>query len=471
MRQGSVLIVEDDLRQRQLTATILEEEGYLVDTAANGEAALDRVKTSQYDVILTDVKMPRLDGISLLNRIQSLGVTTSIIIMTAYGSISSAVEAMREGAFYYLTKPVDTDQLLPLVQRAAEKTQLERENLLLMKKLRGLEKQDELIGQHPKFQEVLRLVEKVAPSNATVLLLGESGTGKEVVARAIHLLSPRANRPSMAINCAAIPDTLIESELFGYEKGAFTGATHKKTGLIESANLSTLLLDEIGDLSIPMQAKILRVLQEKEIRKLGGTEIIKVDVRFVVATNKDLTEEMQEGRFREDLFYRLNVISILLPPLRERRSDIPILADHFLRKHSQLQGQLVKEISPQAVTRLVDYDWPGNVRQLEAAIERATLLCERPVIEEKDLPAEIASSSLRSIEHEIDLPLTGFSLDEHIRSLTLPVDEHVRGLILRAMEKSGWVIGRAAKMLGISYKALQYRLDKFQIRKDSQTAA
>lgn len=309
-------------------------------------------------------------------------------------------------------------------------------------------------------QEVIRIVRKVSPSNSTVLVQGESGTGKEVIARAIHRLSPRAARPFVAINCSAIPDSLIENELFGHERGAFTGATERKIGLIESADKSTLFLDEIGDLGVGVQAKLLRVLQEREVRRVGGNESVKVDIRLIAATNHNLAEEVAEERFREDLYYRVNVVTITLPPLRERRSDIPLLAANALSRFSNLAGGRVREISREAMERLLDYSWPGNVRQLESAIERAILLCEGDAIEPRDLPQEVlARKSVGRIERSragdrFEIPAEGINF-EHLE----------RDLILQAMEKADWVIAKAAKMLGMSYRTLQYRLDKFAIKK------
>jgi len=385
---------------------------------------------------------------------------TQVVMLTAHGTIDSAVKAMKTGAFYYLTKPTDRETLVMAVAKAAELANEKQENLLLRTRLAGKLGIEGIIGQDPAFQEVMRIVHKVAPSSSTVLILGESGTGKEIVARAIHKLSPRAARPFIAINCSAIPDNLIENELFGHERGAFTGANERKTGLIETADKSTLFLDEIADLGIGLQAKILRVLQEKELRRVGGNESIRVDARLVAATNRNLAEEVAEERFREDLYYRINVVTITLPPLRDRRSDIPVLANHALDKFSHLAGGKVKEISREAMEVLLDYPWPGNVRQLESAIERAILLCEGDRIVPRDLPQEVLArkamfrASDRSRADKFEIPAEGIDFEKFERDL-----------IMQAMEKADWVIAKAAKLLGMSYRTLQYRLEKFGIRK------
>jgi len=383
-----------------------------------------------------------------------------VVVLTAHGTIDSAVQAMKKGAFYYLTKPTDRETLVMTVAKAAELANLQQENLLLKRKLEGKFELEGIVGQDPAMEEVIRMVRKVAPSNATVLIQGESGTGKEVVARNIHRLSPRAARQFVAINCSAIPDNLIENELFGHERGAFTGATERKIGLFESADRSTLFLDEIADLPQGLQGKILRVLQEKEVRRVGGNESFRVDVRLVAATNRNLADEVAEERFREDLYYRVNVVTITLPPLRDRRSDIPPLANHALGKYAHLAEGKVKEISREAMEILVDYSWPGNVRQLESAIERAILLCDSEKIVPRDLPQEVLSRKAvgrpgeRARSDRFEIPGEGLNFENFERDL-----------ILQAMDKSDWVIAKAAKMLGMSYRTLQYRLDKFGLKR------
>ncbi|MGO9453591.1 MAG: sigma-54-dependent transcriptional regulator [Candidatus Binataceae bacterium] len=460
MSQASVLVVEDNDLERQITAETLREEGFSVEDAPVGKRALELLGLGRFDVVLTDLMMPGMSGEELLARVRATYPSCQVVILTAHGTIESAVQAMKNGAFYYLTKPTDREALVMTVAKAAELANLQQENQLLKRRLEGKFELEGIIGQDPAIQEVIRMVRKVAPSNSTVLVQGESGTGKELVARAIHRNSPRASRPFVAINCSAIPDTLIENELFGHERGAFTGATERKIGLFESADRSTLFLDEIADLPMGLQAKILRVLQEKEIRRVGGNESFRVDVRLVTATNKNLAEEVSEERFREDLYYRVNVVTITMPPLRDRRGDIGLLANHALAKFGHLAEGRVKEISREAMEVLIDYSWPGNVRQLESAIERAILLCEGDKIAPRDLPQEVLSRKTPSKSGErirtdkFEIPNEGMNFENFEREL-----------ILQAMEKCDWVIAKASKMLGMSYRTLQYRLDKFGLKR------
>jgi DNA-binding NtrC family response regulator len=408
--------------------------------------------------VLTDLQMPGMSGEELLNQVRAAYPGSQVVVITAHGTIDSAVKAMQNGAFYYMTKPTDRETLVMTVSKAAELANLHQENFLLRSRLEGKLEIEGIIGQHPAILDVVKIVRKVAPSNSTVLIQGESGTGKEVIAKAIHRLSPRTAHQFVAINCSAIPDALIENELFGHERGAFTGATERKIGLIESADKSTLFLDEIADLGIGVQAKLLRVLQEKEVRRVGGNESFGVDMRLVAATNRNLAEEVGEGRFREDLYYRVNVVTVTLPPLRDRRSDIPLLVEHSLNRFARMAGGKRKEVSREALEVLLDYSWPGNVRQLESAIERALLLCEGDRITPRDLPEEILTPRAQVRGHarsdRFELPVEGINFENFEREL-----------ILQAMEKSDWIIAKAAKMLGMSYRTLQYRLDKFAIRR------
>jgi len=459
MSQTSVLVVEDNDLERQITADTLREEGFAVETAAVGRRALELLALGRFDVVLTDLQMPGMSGEELLTQVRAAYPGSQVVIITAHGTIDSAVKAMKNGAFYYMTKPTDRETLVMTVGKAAELANLHQENFLLRSRLEGKLEIEGIIGQHPAILDVVKIVRKVAPSNSTVLIQGESGTGKEVIAKAIHRLSPRAAHHFVAINCSAIPDSLIENELFGHERGAFTGATERKIGLFESADKSTLFLDEIGDLGIGVQAKILRVLQEKEIRRVGGNESFGVDVRLVAATNRNLAEEVGEGRFREDLYYRVNVVTVTLPPLRDRRSDIPLLVEHSLNRFARMAGGKRKEISREALEVLLDYSWPGNVRQLESAIERALLLCEGDRITPRDLPDEVLTPRAHvrgghARSDRFELPADGINFENFEREL-----------IMQAMEKSDWIIAKAAKMLGMSYRTLQYRLDKFAIRR------
>lgn len=462
MSQASVLVVEDNDLERQITAETLREEGFAVEEAAVGKRAMELLGLSRFDVVLTDLMMPGMSGDELLAKVHVAYPSAQVVVLTAHGTIDSAVQAMKNGAFYYLAKPTDRETLVMTVAKAAELANLQQENQLLKRKLEGKFEVEGIIGQDPAIQEVIRMMRKVAPSNSTVLIQGESGTGKEVVARGIHRLSPRAQRQFVAINCSAIPDTLIENEFFGHERGAFTGATERKQGLFEAADKSTLFLDEIADLPQGLQAKILRVLQEREVRRVGGNESFHVDVRLVAATNKSLAEEVSEGRFREDLYYRINVVTITMPPLRDRRGDIPLLANHALAKFGHLAESRVKEISREAMEVLIDYSWPGNVRQLESAIERAILLCEGETVMPRDLPQEVLSR--KTLSKSGDRPARG-SDGFDIPPEGLNFENFERDLILQAMEKSDWVIAKAAKMLGMSYRTLQYRIDKFGLKR------
>ncbi len=457
MKKGQILVIDDEKSQRDILKVILRTEGYGVQTAGSATEALRMFEEDAFDLILSDLKMPDNDGLFILDRLFKINPAVCIIIMTAHGTIDSAVEAIKKGAFDYLTKPLDREELLISVARAFEKLNLVHQNKMLQEQLSERFGLSNIIGNHVKMQEIFKTVLKIANSTATVLILGESGTGKELIARAIHYNSVRKDNPFLAINCAAIPDTLIESELFGYEKGAFTGATGRGIGLFEAADGGTLFLDEVGDLSLTMQAKILRTIQQREIRRIGGREEIKIDVRVIAATNKNLKMEIQEGNFREDLFYRLNVISVRLPSLAERATDIPVLTNHFIEKYNQRSGREIKGIARPALRLLLDYSWPGNVRQLESTIERAVLLCEGETIEPEDLPQEIRLKTFTSDRIPFDIPPQGFSLEDFEKEL-----------LMKAMEKSNGVIAKAAKLLGISYRTLQYRLEKFNIRKEEE---
>lgn len=446
-----VLVVDDEPLQRDILKTILDDEGYETYTASSGEEALGILKTLRPDVVLTDLKMEGMDGIRFIELIPGEPIEPSVIIMTAYGTIASAVEAIKKGAFDYLTKPLDKDLLLITIKRAAERANLLKENLQLQKALFDRFKIEGIIGSSAKMVEAVEIMKKVSSSAATVLILGESGTGKELAARAMHYNSPRRTKPFVAVNCAAIPETLIESELLGYEAGAFTGATSRSKGLFEAANGGTLFLDEIGDLPLMTQSKILRVLQDKEIRRIGSRESIKVDVRIIAATNRDIEREVVKKRFREDLFYRLKVITIELPPLRERKEDIPALVDFFISKYNQELGKRIKGIEDAAMKALLGYHWPGNIRQLESVIERAVLICESPRILIKDIKSELRSLQQDRIL-DFDLPDQGVIFEEIEKEL-----------LRKAMEKANGVAAQAAKLLGMSYKTFWYRWEKFNL--------
>ena len=449
-----VLVVDDEPLQRDILKTILQDEGYETYVASSGEEALKVVAQYRPEVILTDLKMEGMDGIELIESVAALelpaedGFPPTMIIMTAHGTISSAVEAMKKGAFDYLTKPLNKDALVLTLKRAAEHAELLKENRQLHKELYHRFRMEGIVGKSAMMEEAIEIMKKVSGSSATVLINGESGTGKELVARAIHYNSPRKSRTFTALNCASIPENLLESELFGYEPGAFTGAASRRIGLFEATNGGTLFLDEIGDMPVMMQSKLLRVLQDKEIRRLGGKEAIKVDVRIIAATNKDLEKELSKGGFREDLYYRLRVVSIDMPPLRSRKSDIPELVEFFLAKYNREFGKRVKKVDPAALKALAEYAWPGNIRQLESVIERAVLMCDNDVITMKDIKGELRTGQAGEA-FDFDIPEEGINLDE--------LEEK---LLRKAMTKANGVVAKAAKLLGLSYKTFWYRWEK-----------
>src|ERR671938_251306 len=404
MSRKSILVVDDEKSQREILEMILSGEGYDVTTAASGEAALRIARERRFDLALTDLKMTGMDGIELLSKLLAFDSSIIVILLTAHGSIDSAKEALRRGAFDYLQKPFDRDALLATIKRA----------------LGTLDQIDvEILSASPKMEAVKKMILKVARSSSTVLIRGESGTGKELIARAIHNQSPRASEMFQAVNCAAINENLLESELFGHEKGSFTGAHAEKKGLFEVADRGTLFLDEIGELDISMQAKLLRALQERRVRRVGGTKALKVDVRVVAATNRDLRAMVADGRFRDDLYYRINVLSIDVPPLRERREDIPVLIDYFLKKHTKNTSRLITGLTAETKKLMLDYSWPGNVRQLESAIERAILLCEGDLITVEDLPLEVRQEAHPTAEGAFKLPPEGLMFEAVVRSLMM----------------------------------------------------
>jgi len=442
MPRRKVLVVDDEKNQREIYTLILEADGYEVTTAQSGEHALKLARDTDFDLVLTDYKMTGMDGLTLLGELLKLDPSLIVVMMTAHGSVDSVKEALRGGAFDYLEKPIDRSQLLKIVESA-------------LGRLNSID--DEIIGESDEMQRVKKMILKVAGSLSTVLIRGESGVGKERVARAIHKASPRAHEIFQAVNCAAINENLLESELFGHEKGSFTGAHVQKKGQFEIADKGTLFLDEIGDLNISMQAKILRALQEKEVMRVGGSKPLKVDVRVLAATNRDLEMMVKESRFREDLYYRLNIIPLTIPPLRNRRDDIEKLVDYFIAKHSANSHNPIRGLTASARNLIMTYSWPGNVRQLDSAIERAILLCEGTEIDVEDLPVEIRQEGSAAGASSFKLPPEGIAFDEVERSF-----------IMQAMEQTGWNITRAAKLLGLSFRTLQYRLEKFGIKKPTR---
>jgi len=451
--KSSILVVDDEPLQRDILETILTEAGYEVQTASSGEDALQRVRPLRPDVVLSDLRMAGMDGMGLLEALADAKPAPTVIMITAHGTITSAVEAVKRGAFDYLTKPLDKEQLLLAVRKACERSQILHENRQLRQQLYDRFRMEGIIGRSPRMHAVVDLLKRVSGSSATVMLRGESGTGKELVARAIHYNSPRRSRPFTALNCAAIPENLFESELFGYEPGAFTGAVGRREGLIEVANGGTLFLDEIGDLPLTMQSKLLRVLQDREIRRVGGKELVKVDVRIISATNKDLEQAVEQKLFREDLFYRLNVVFIELPPLRERVEDIPALVEHFLAKYNAEFGRRVREIRPDALRALQEFRWPGNVRQLEAVIERALLLTDSDVLTLGEIRSLLISRRSERNAFWTELPDEGIDLEALEKEL-----------LRKALIRAGGVATRAAKLLHMNYKQFLYRAEKYGIK-------
>src|SRR5215204_1286150 len=439
MSRKSILVVDDEKSQREILEMILSGEGYDVTTAASGEAALRIARERRFDLALTDLKMTGMDGIELLSKLLAFDSSIIVILLTAHGSIDSAKEALRRGAFDYLEKPYDKAALLETINRALDR-------------LDAID--SDIISASPKMETVKKMILKVARSNSTVLIRGESGTGKELIARSIHNQSPRAEEMFQAVNCAAINENLLESELFGHEKGSFTGAHADKKGLFEIADRGSLFLDEIAELDVAMQAKLLRALQERKIRRVGGTHELSVDVRVIAATNRDLRAMVSDGRFRDDLYYRINVLSIDVPPLRERREDIPVLIDYFLKKHTKNTSRLVSGLTPETKKLMNEYSWPGNVRQLESAIERAILLSEGDLITLEDLPSEVRQEVGPASEGAFKLPAEGINFEDVERNL-----------ITQAMEQTDYNITKAAKLLGLTFRTLQYRLEKFGIKK------
>jgi DNA-binding NtrC family response regulator len=446
MTNGTILVIDDEAAARTALADLLRAEGYAVETAGDGFKGLGRLEDLNPDVVLTDLNMPGMDGVELLRKVKETRSELPVVIMTAYGGVETAVSAMREGATDYLTKPLNTDELLIVLARTIESAKLRREANELRGRLKERYSFDNIIGSSPEMQRVFKTVAQVAPSRATVLLTGESGTGKELVAAAIHHHSPRTSGPFVKLHCAALAESLLESELFGHERGAYTGADRKREGRFEQANGGTLFLDEIGEISLGTQVKLLRVLQEREFERVGGGQTIRVDVRVIAATNRDLKEMVAAGKFREDLYYRLNVINLTLPSLRQRPTDVPALAMHFLRHYATENGKGVKRFSDEALNQLASYPWPGNVRELENVIERAVVLADGESIELAHLPPELSVVAKRGGAPSIP---------------GATMDELERYAILKTMESVGGSTSRAAEILGISVRKVQYKLHEY----------
>ncbi len=448
MARGRVLIVDDEANARAALSEILRDEGFVTETAADGFKALGKIDDFHPEVILTDLKMPGLDGLGLMEKAKVAAPDAVVIVMTAYGTIGSAVDAVKRGAENYLTKPLDDEgALVAVVAKGVEKSRLLQETRRLRDRLRERNVFGHIVGEHPSMKRLLELIEQVAPSRASVLITGESGTGKELVAEAIHQNSLRAAKPFVRLNCAALAETLLESELFGHERGAFTGAVGRREGRFKQADGGTLFLDEVSEIPLGVQVKLLRFLQTRELERVGGNETLKVDVRVIAASNRDLQEQIKAGRFREDLYYRLNVVTLEIPPLRARASDIPNLATFFLRKYAQENGKAIEGFDAAALEALMRYGWPGNVRELENAIERAVVLGNGPRLERRHLPASV------------------WPTEDGDRMPTVPgatIYDLERWAILKTLEAVSGSTSRAATVLGISARKIQYKLHEYQ---------
>ncbi len=448
-----ILIVDDEESMRHMLSIMLKKEGYEVEAAANGRLALEALAKGGFDAVLCDIRMPEMDGVGFLKALDHRAQELTVIMMSAFGTIDTAIEAMKLGAYDYISKPFKSDEILLTLRKGEERERLRRDNARLLSEVQQVYSYDSIIGKSAPMQEVFKTLQKVSGYKSTVLLMGESGTGKELLARAVHYNSPRRDRPFVAVNCGAIPENLLESELFGHLKGAFTDASRNKKGLFEEAHEGTLFLDEIGELPFALQVKLLRVLQEEEIRRVGDVKAIKIDVRVIAATVKDLEKEVKAGRFREDLYYRLNVLPLHVPPLRARKDDIPVLVDHFIKKYNARLEMKVSGVTPEAMAFLMEYDWPGNVRELENAIERAIVLTDATHIQVANLPPAVrdfqSKSRLELLKDEYSIKKTSRILEEE--------------LIRKALAKTHGNRTHAAKLLEISHRALLYKIAEYGI--------
>jgi two-component system response regulator PilR (NtrC family) len=450
-KKHRILIVDDEESLREFLSIMLHREGYQVDTAVDGAQAATHLRDHAYDLVISDIKMPRMTGLELLRHIKERSPETVVLMITAFSTTEEAIEAMKQGAYDYITKPFRNEEIRLIVKNALERRELRQENLALKEELGKRYSFEGLVGKSKAMQDVITLIRKVAASQVKVLVTGESGTGKELVARAIHYQSDRRDQPFVAINCGAIPENLLESELFGHEKGSFTGAIRQKEGLFETAAGGTIFLDEIGELPPMMQVKLLRVLQENEFRRVGGTKALKVDVRVIAATNRRLEEAVADGSFREDLYYRFNVIRLDLPSLRQRREDIPLMIDWFWERFTNQKGVQVAE---DAMRRLIDYHWPGNVRELENVIERATVLGHGGKITLDCLPPNLLTGVAGGVSPLTDIPETGMDLDAYLGEIE-------KEILLKALARTNGVRKAAAELLGITFRSIRYRLAKF----------
>ena len=455
---ANILVVDDEPGIREFLQIMLDREGYEVSCAANGKEAISLFKKRKYDVVIADIRMPKLNGFEVLTKIKEISPETNVIMITAYASFETAVESMKEGAYDYITKPFNVDEIKMTVKNALQKKGVVEEAIHKKRGKGGVESFEGMISSSPEMLKIFALIPKAASSKASVLITGESGTGKELVARAIHRNSPRSRSPFITINCGGVPEQLLESELFGYKKGSFTGAVADKMGLFEAAHEGTIFLDEIGDLPLSLQVKLLRIVQEKSFKPVGGTQEISVDVRIISATNVNLEEKVIRGEFREDLFYRLNVIQIRIPSLRERKMDIPLLAQHFLEKYSQESGKEIRQISSYALKVLLDYSFPGNVRELENIVERSVALETSNII----LPDSLTLSRFKkemnkNVDPDLDIPPEGIDLEEEVGKLE-------KQLLLKALQRTNGEMKKAAELLNIPYRSIRYRLEKYGIK-------
>ncbi len=452
-----ILIVDDESSMRDVLQIMLKRSGYAVTVASDGVEALGQVQKEIYDLVITDLRMPKVDGLEVLKSVKSSSPDTVVLVVTAFASADSAVEAMKHGAYDYLTKPFQVDEVQLIIRNALERRRLSTENMLLKREMASQSSFAQIVGQSEAMQKVFDLVRKVADSKSNVLICGESGTGKELVARAIHYNSARSAMPFVTVNCSAVPETLLESELFGHMKGSFTGAISNKAGLFEVANGGTIFLDEIGDTTPATQVKLLRVIQEREFRRVGGTQDVKVDVRVIAATNRDLEKAVAEGSFREDLYYRLDVIPIKLPPLRMRAGDIPLLAQHFLEKFAKESGKPVPPLTQDAMHALLGHEWRGNVRELENLIERAVAFSSGAPITEHDIRGWLHRTVSTQQPYPTDLPEDGLDLEALVNGIE-------KELLLKALERAKWVKKKAAALLRLNTRSFRYRLEKYGIK-------
>jgi len=465
-----VLIIDDDETVRDVLQSFLANKGFEVTLAVDGQSGIDCIKSSSFDIILTDLIMPGINGIEILKEISTLNIKTPVLVITAFGTVQTAVEAMKLGAFEYVTKPFNLDEIMIVINKALNVSKLQKENIMLKMQLMKKYKFEGIVGDSPSMQVVYRLIEQIADTDSTVMILGDSGTGKELIAKTIHYNSSRSQGPFVPLNCAAIPRDLLESELFGHEKGAFTGAINTRIGRFELAQNGTIFLDEVGELDPSLQVKLLRVLQEREFERVGGMKTVKVDVRVLAATNKNLEKLIQESKFREDLFYRLNVIPLHLPPLRNRPEDIPLLVDHFIHEFAKKRKRNPFVFSQESMQCLLSYQWPGNVRELENLIERLTILVRNDTIQVSDLPEKfhaclpaqqpsadpVSSISATAQKTANDIPETGVDLSSIVSNLE-------KDLILKALSKSGGVKSKAAQFLGLNRTTLLEKMKKMGI--------